>query len=144
MAKRKATATWNGGLKSGNGTMGLGSGAFEGPFSFKSRFEGEGPGTNPEELIGAAIAGCYSMQISAFMERDEVGAESVQTEATVELGRTDAGPTITKITLATTANVPGGDEQKVREIADEAKKACLVARALAGVETIDVDLTVNT
>src|SRR3712207_1512362 len=84
MAKRKATATWDGGLKSGDGTMGLGSGAFEGPFSFRSRFEGEGPGTNPEELIGAAIAGCYSMQFSAFMERDEAGAESVQTEARSE------------------------------------------------------------
>ena len=143
MAKRKATATWNGGLKSGNGTMGLGSGAYEGPFSFQSRFE-EGTGTNPEELIGAAIAGCYSMQISAFMERDEAGAESVQTEATVELGRTDAGPAITTITLATTVNAPGADEQQIRGIADEAKQACLVARALAGVETIEVDLTVNT
>ena len=142
MAKRKATATWNGGLKSGDGTMGLGSGAYEGPFSFKSRFE-EGAGTNPEELIGAAIAGCYSMQISAFMERDEVGAESVQTQATVELGRTDAGPSITNITLATTVNAPGGDEEQIRRIADEAKQACLVARALAGVETIAVDLTVN-
>jgi osmotically inducible protein OsmC len=143
MAKRKANATWNGGLKGGNGTMGLGSGAFEGPFSFHTRFEEE-PGTNPEELIGAAIAGCYSMQISAFMERDEVGAESVSTEATVELGRTDAGPAITRIVLATTANVPGGDEQQVRRIADEAKEACLIARALAGVETIEVDLTVKT
>ena len=144
MAKRKATATWNGGLKGGNGTMGLGSGSFEGPYSFKSRFEGEGPGTNPEELIGAAIAGCYAMQLSAFMERDEVPAESVTVDATVELGRTDAGPTITTITLATNATVPGGDEQQVRDIAAEAKKACLVARALAGVENIEVDLTVST
>jgi osmotically inducible protein OsmC len=142
MAKRKATANWNGGLKGGDGTMALGSGAFEGAYSFKSRFE-EGTGTNPEELIGAAIAGCYSMQLSAFLERDGVNSESVQTEATVDLGRTDAGPTITTITLATTANVPGGDEEQVRRIADEAKQACLIARALAGVETIEVDLTVN-
>src|SRR5215213_10565957 len=142
MAKRKATAKWNGGLKGGDGTMALGSGAFEGAYSFKSRFE-EGTGTNPEELIGAAIAGCYSMQLSAFLERDGVNSDSVQTEATVELGRSDAGPTITTITLATTANTPGADEQQVRKIADEAKQACLVARALAGVETIDLDLTVN-
>ena len=144
MAKRKATANWNGGLKGGDGTMALGSGSWEGPYTFRSRFE-EGTGTNPEELIGAAIAGCYSMQLSAFLERDGVGSENtVDTEATVDLGRTDAGPTITAITLATTANVPGGDEQQVRAIADEAKQACLIARALAGVETIALDLTVAT
>jgi lipoyl-dependent peroxiredoxin len=143
MAKRKATANWNGGLKGGDGTMAFGSGAFEGAYSFKSSFE-EGTGTNPEELIGAAIAGCYSMQVSAFLERDGVDFEGVQTEATVDLGRTDAGPTITTITLATTANVPGGDEEQVRRIAGEAKEACLVARALAGVENIEVDLTVTT
>ena len=140
MAKRKATASWNGGLKGGNGTMAFG--AFEGPYTFKSRFE-EGEGTNPEELIGAAIAGCYSMQLSAFLERDGVNSESVTTEATVDLGRTDAGPTITTITLATTANAPGADEEQVRRIADEAKAACLIARALAGVETIELDLSVN-
>ena len=143
MPKRKATAKWNGGLKGGDGTMAFGSGAFEGAYSFKSRFE-EGTGTNPEELIGAAIAGCYSMQLAAFLERDGVDAESVQTEALVDLGRTDAGPAITAITLTTTANVPGGDEQQVRTIADEAKQACLVARALAGVETIELDVTVAT
>ena len=143
MAKRKATAKWNGGLKGGDGTMALGSGSFEGQYSFKSRFE-EGTGTNPEELIGAAIAGCYSMQLSAFLERDGVNSDNVETVATVDLGRTDAGPTITNITLATSVNAPGGDESKIRQIADEAKQACLVARALAGVETIEVDLTVNT
>jgi osmotically inducible protein OsmC len=142
MPTRKATATWNGGLKGGDGTMALGSGSFTGPFSFRSRFE-DGSGTNPEELIGAAIAGCYSMQFSAFLERDGVNSDSVETVADVELGRTDAGPTITRISLATTAKVPGADEQQVRAIADEAKAACLVARALAAVETIDLDLTVS-
>ena len=142
MAKRKATAKWNGGLKGGDGTMALGSGELSAPYTFKSRFE-EGPGTNPEELIGAAIAGCYSMQLSAFLERDGVDFDSVQTTAEVELGRTDAGPTITNITLHTTANTSGGDEQQVRSIADEAKEACLIARALGGVETIELDLTVN-
>jgi osmotically inducible protein OsmC len=142
MAQRKAQAKWNGGLKSGDGTMAFGSGAFDGPFSFKSRFE-EGTGTNPEELIGAAIAGCYSMQLSAFLERDGVRSENVQTEAAVDLGRTDAGPTITRIVLSTTATVPGADEQQVRDIAAQAKEACLVARALGGVETIEVDLTVD-
>jgi lipoyl-dependent peroxiredoxin len=144
MPKRKATAKWNGGLKEGDGTMALGTGTWEGPFTFKSRFE-DGTGTNPEELIGAAIAGCYSMQLSAFLERDGVGSgNNVETTATVDLGRSDAGPTITTITLATTANVPGGDEDQVRAIADEAKAACLIARALGGVETIELDLTVNT
>jgi lipoyl-dependent peroxiredoxin len=142
MPTRTANARWNGSLQDGEGTMRMASGAYEGAYSFQSRFE-EGDGTNPEELIGAAIAGCYSMQLSAFLERDGVNSESVTTEATVDLGRTDAGPTITTITLATTANVPGADEDQVRKIADEAKAACLIARALAGVETIEVDLTVN-
>jgi osmotically inducible protein OsmC len=140
---RKATAKWNGTLKEGDGTMRLGSGAWEGPYSFKSRFE-EGSGSNPEELIGAALAACFSMQVAADIERAGLEPESVESEAAVELRPVDGTPTITKISLTTTANAPGADEAKVREVAENAKKNCIVSRALAGVETIELDLTVTT
>ena len=143
MAERKATATWNGTLKEGDGTMRLGQGAWEGPYSFKSRFE-EGDGSNPEELIAAAQAGCFSMALSADLERAGLSPERVETTAVVELRPKDGVPTITKISLTTTAKVPGATEDKVREVAESSKRNCPVARALAAVETIELDLTVET
>ena len=130
MAVRSAQATWNGTLKEGNGTLKVGSGFFEGPFTFASRFE-EGKGTNPEELIGAAHAGCYSMFLSALLTNAGFKPTSINTTATVYLG---AGPTITKIELNTEADVPGLDEATFAEKAAAAKQGCPVSKALASVE----------
>src|SRR5437588_9327487 len=114
MATRTGLAVWEGTLKEGKGTMKLGSGAFEGPYSFSSRFE-EGKGTNPEELIGAAEAGCFSMALSANLEKAGNQANRVSTTATVKLEMISGGPKITAIDLKTEAEVPGIDEAKFRE-----------------------------
>lgn len=130
MTKRNASAEWKGTLKEGAGTMSLGSGAYTGPFTFASRFE-SGPGTNPEELIGAAHAGCYSMFLSALLTKAGVTPTSIRTTATVHLGD---GPTINLIELNTEAQVPGLTEDKFREHAEAAKQGCPVSKALAGPE----------
>lgn len=135
MAVRKSEAVWQGTLKEGNGVMTLGSGSYEGPYSFVSRFE-EGPGTNPEELIGAAHAGCYSMFLSALLTTNGTPPTRVHTVATVHLGQ---GPTITKIELTTRAEVPGIDEAKFAELAADAKAKCPISKALASVEEIVLD-----
>jgi osmotically inducible protein OsmC len=141
MATRKATAQWNEGLKGGTGRMALGSGVWEGPFSFKSRFEDDEPtATNPEELIGAAHAGCYSMQVASMLEAAGTPAESVRTDATVELRADDPGPRIASIHLSTAGRVPGIDAATFERTAQEAKQACIVTRALAGVADITVDV----
>ena len=128
MAVRKARARWDGSITAGQGTMALGSGAYEGPYSFASRFE-DGTGTNPEELIGAAHAGCYSMAFSNELAKAGLTPESVATKATVTLD-TSKGADITAVLLETTATVPGADEAKVREIAEAAKKGCPVSKVL--------------
>ncbi len=133
MAVRNADAQWSGGLKDGKGTMKLGSGAFEGPFSFKSRME-EGTGTNPEELIGAAHAGCFSMQFSAMLEHAGFPPDRIHTAAKVHFGPVDGGFAITKIELTTEGTVPGIDEAKFQELAQGAKAGCPVSKALAGTE----------
>jgi lipoyl-dependent peroxiredoxin len=133
MPERTANARWEGGLQDGKGTMRLGSGAFEGQYSFSSRFE-EGTGTNPEELIGAAHAGCFSMALSAGLERAGHAPNSVVTSARVHLERGDSGFRISRIDLNTTADVPGIDDAAFREQADTAKANCPVSQALAGVD----------
>lgn len=133
MPVRSANARWEGDIKGGGGNMKLGSGAFEGKYSFGSRFETD-PGTNPEELIAAAHAGCYSMALTAALGRADFAPESVATSARVHLEITDAGPTITKIELTTEAAVPGIDETTFQEHATSAKENCPVSKALAGVE----------
>jgi lipoyl-dependent peroxiredoxin len=138
MATRNASAEWHGTLREGDGKMALGSGAFEGPFTFKTRFEGEA-GTNPEELIGAALAGCYSMQIAAMLEQGGNIADSVSTEARVHLRQQDGLPTITQIDLVSRARVPGIGDAAFQQTAQEAKQACLVHRALGGVGEITLD-----
>jgi lipoyl-dependent peroxiredoxin len=140
MAKNTADATWTGDLKEGDGRMALGNGAFEGAFSYHSRFE-DGSGTNPEELIGAALAGCFSMQLSAFLHNSGVDSQSVSTHAEVELRPVDGTPTITRITLETIVAAPGGDEAVIREQAEAAKEKCPVSRALGPVEKV-LDLTI--
>lgn len=131
MAQRKASATWNGGLKDGNGTMRLGGGAYEGAYSFQSRFE-EGEGTNPEELIAGAHAGCFSMALSGELGKAGHEPKKVSTEARVSLVKGDAGFTINRIELVTEAEVPGISEDEFQELAEAAKKGCPVSRALAG------------
>jgi osmotically inducible protein OsmC len=141
MAIRTADAVWTGGLKDGKGTVKLGSGAYEGPYSFASRFE-QGTGTNPEELIGAAHAGCFSMALSAGLERVGHKPKSVKTKARVHLEKVGDGFQITKIQLQSEADVPGIDAAKFREQAEAAKKGCPVSRALAGVQIeLDAKLT---
>lgn len=130
MTSRTSSAEWKGTLKEGAGTMRLGSGAFEGPFSFASRFE-DGKGTNPEELIGAAHAGCYSMFLSALLTEAGHAPTRIRTTAKVHLGE---GPAINLIELATEAEVPNLDESEFREHAEKAKKNCPVSKALAGPE----------
>jgi len=130
MQVRTSKAEWKGTLKKGSGTMSLAGGAYEGPYSFASRFE-NAPGTNPEELIGAAIAGCYSMFLSALLSNDSFEPTRITTSATVVL---DDGPAITSITLETNGVVPDLTEQVFLEKAEEAKENCPVSKALAGTE----------
>lgn len=128
MAVRRSSAEWKGTLKEGAGTMKLASGAYEGPFTFASRFE-SGPGTNPEELIGAAHAGCFSMFLAALLTEAGYTPTSVRTAAAVHL---EAGPTIARIELASEVVVPGLDEKTLQQHAENAKKNCPVSKALAG------------
>jgi osmotically inducible protein OsmC len=136
MPVRRAEAVWEGVLRSGNGRMKVGSGTFDVPFTFGTRFE-EDPGTNPEELIGAAEAGCFSMALSGNLERAGFKAERIHTTADVHLGRTDAGPTIMQIVLTCEATVPGIDETTFQQQAEVTRTGCPVARALK------VDLVLN-
>lgn len=133
MTVRNAEAHWEGTLRAGAGTMKLGSGAYEGPYTFASRFE-EGPGTNPEELIGAAHAGCYSMFLSALLSNAGYTPTRIHTTAAVHLGRVDGAPTIIQIELVTEATVPGLSEADFQEKAAAAKAGCPVSKALAGTE----------
>jgi lipoyl-dependent peroxiredoxin len=135
---RTATAEWKGTLKEGEGTMALGSGAFTGSYTFKSRFE-DGPGTNPEELIGAAEAGCFTMQLSNMLAEAGFPVDSVNTEAKVHIRNIDGLPTIATIELTTVGRVPGVDDQKFQEIANQAKDGCIISRSLAGVGNITLD-----
>jgi lipoyl-dependent peroxiredoxin len=132
MAIRTAKAAWNGSLKEGNGTMALGSGAFEGPYSFSSRFE-DGSGTNPEELLGAAHAGCFSMALAAGLGRAGFSPKRVETTASVHLTKNDAGLAISRIDLQTRAEVPGIDDATFQKHAEDTKKNCIVSRALSAV-----------
>lgn len=128
MTVRLSSAQWVGSLKEGAGTMKLGSGAYEGPYTYASRFE-SGPGTNPEELIGAAHAGCFSMFLSALLTKAGFVPTRIHTTATVHLGE---GPTITLIELQTEAEVPNIDQAQFLEHAQSAKENCPVSKALAG------------
>jgi lipoyl-dependent peroxiredoxin len=142
MATRNASATWKGNLMEGDGSMALGSGAWEGPFTFKSRFE-EGQGTNPEELIGAAEAGCFTMQLAHNLSEAGHVPESVQTQARVHIRNIDGNPTISQIDLVTRARVPGLDDATFQETAKATKDACIISRALAGVSNVTVDATLE-
>lgn len=142
MPARTSKAVWNGDLQTGTGQMVVGNNAYTGDFSFTSRFE-EGAGTNPEELIAAAHAGCYSMQLSAMLANAEKKPTSVSTSAHVTLTMVDGTPTITKIALDTVGVVPGLSADEFATFADDAKSACLITRALAGVETVTLTATLQ-
>jgi osmotically inducible protein OsmC len=136
MAVSKASATWNGTLKEGNGGVKSGNGAFEAPFTFGSRFEGSGKGTNPEELIGAAYAGCFSMFLAAQLTKEGKPPTSISTSATVTLGD---GPTVTKMELETIAIVPGIDEATFNDKVAFSKANCPISKALAAIPEVVVN-----
>jgi osmotically inducible protein OsmC len=133
MPTRSSSAQWSGNLARGNGTMSLGSGAFEGPYSFASRFE-DGEGTNPEELIAAAHAGCFSMALANVLSQAGHEPESVQTTAEVHLDKDNGGFSITRSELTTEVKVEGLDDDEFQQHADEAKRTCPVSRALGAIE----------
>lgn len=130
MPVRNAEATWNGNLKEGSGSVKLGSGAFEGKYSFGSRFE-NGTGTNPEELVGAAHAACYSMALAAGLGKAGLSPQRVHTTAAVSIDKVGEGFKITKIRLVTEAKVPGIDAAAFKDIAEKTKAGCPVSQALA-------------
>jgi osmotically inducible protein OsmC len=140
MAIRTSDAQWNGDLKSGNGTIKLGSGAWQGQYSFSSRFE-DGNGTNPEELVAAAHAGCYSMALANELSSAGFTADSVATKANVHLEKTAEGFGIPKIDLITVATVPGIDDATFQKIAEATKAACPISQLLKAAEiTLDAKL----
>ena len=140
MPVRTAEAQWEGPLQGGKGVMRLGGGAFEGPYSFSSRFE-DGSGTNPEELIAAAHAGCFSMALSAALGRAGHDPARVQTTASVHLEKQEAGFRIVRIDLRTEAEVPGIDPETFQQVAQTAKETCPVSVLLAAAEiTLDAKL----
>jgi osmotically inducible protein OsmC len=130
--KRTSDARWNRDLMKGNGTMRLGSGAYEGKYSFGSRFE-QDPGTNPEELIAAAHAGCFSMALSGALGKAGGTPESIETHAVVHLEKVDAGFAITSIDLHTKVKAGGVSKEQFLAVAEDAKKNCPVSKALAAV-----------
>jgi osmotically inducible protein OsmC len=140
MPVRKSEATWEGNLVKGKGMMKVGSGLCEGPFTHASRFK-EGEGSNPEELLGAAHAGCFSMFLSAILSGDDYVPNRVQTTASVHIDSVDGAPTIHTIELVCTADVPGISDEDFQEYAARAKAGCPVSKALAAVSTIELSAT---
>jgi lipoyl-dependent peroxiredoxin len=135
MATRNGSAEWKGDLKEGSGRLTVGDGVWTGDYSFASRFE-EGEGTNPEELLAAAHAGCFSMALSLALTDDGHPPNSINTTANVQLRNVEGLPTIDDIQLQTEVDVEGVDEAKFQELAEAAKSGCVVSRALAGVKNI--------
>src|SRR5216683_2643725 len=138
----KGTAEWKGDLRSGTGTFTAGD-SISGGYTFKSRFE-DGPGSNPEQLIAAAHAACFSMALSNILAEAGSPPDSVHTDATVTLRPVDGKPTITKIALVTVGRVPGINEDAFIEQANQAKAGCPVSRALAGVPEITLQASLST
>jgi osmotically inducible protein OsmC len=134
MPSRTAEAEWKGNLIQGSGRLAVGSGAFQGPYSFKSRFEDGESATNPEELIGAAHAGCFTMALTAQLSRARLTPTRIHTRATVTLTKVGDSYSITRIDLEKTAEVPGLDDTTFQRQALEAKQTCPVSKALAGTE----------
>jgi osmotically inducible protein OsmC len=138
MPTRIANAHWEGDFKRGGGTVSVSSGLFEGPYNFSGRFE-NGTGTNPEELLGAAHASCYTMALSVALTQAGTPPESLDTEAQVTVAQVDGGFAITKIALTVRGKVPGVDEAAFLEAAKGAKEGCPLSKALAAVKEITLD-----
>jgi lipoyl-dependent peroxiredoxin len=136
MPIRKAEAEWKGNLAEGSGRLKVGSGAFEGPYSFKSRFEEGESATNPEELVGAAHAGCFTMALTAQLSRAQIKPTRIHTEARVKFEKVGEGFAITQIQLVTEAEIPGIDDASFQEYARGAKENCPLSKALAGTEIL--------
>lgn len=136
MAISKASAEWTGTLKEGKGSVKGSSGHIEAPFSFGTRFEGTSGGTNPEELIGAALAGCFSMFLAAQLSKDGFTPTRISTTASVTL---DAGPVVSKIELETVATVPNVDDKVFQEKVAFSKQNCPISKALSAIPTINVN-----
>jgi osmotically inducible protein OsmC len=141
MAVRKGSAEWRGDLEAGEGEFALGNGGTRASYTFKSRFGDARSGSNPEELIGAAQAACYAMQLAAMLGEAGTPANSISATANVELSEVDGAPSITKISIEATGDVPGLTEEEFKAKAEEAKAACLIARALAAVPEITLKAT---
>ena len=138
--QRKASAVWTGGLRDGRGAISTGSGAIKDQvYGFSSRFEGQ-PGTNPEELLGAAHAGCFTMAVSATLNEAGLTAERLETNAAVTLARDDAGFSIPAVALRLEARIPGIDDAKFQEIAAKAKTNCPLSKVLRAEITLDAKL----
>ena len=138
--KKTASAVWQGGLKDGKGTLSTESGALkDNPYGFNTRFEGA-PGTNPEELIGAAHAGCFSMALSMMLGEAGLTAERIETRAEVTLDKQSDGFAITAVHLVLRARVPGADEQTFEQIANKAKAGCPVSKVLNAKISLDASL----
>jgi osmotically inducible protein OsmC len=138
MAIRKAEAEWTGSLREGKGELALESGAFRGPYTFKSRFE-QGKETNPEELIAAAHAGCFTMALTALLARQQIAPTRIRTTAAVHIEQSAGGFAIPKIELRTRASIPDMTAEKFAALAADAKQNCPVSKALAGVSEITLD-----
>ena len=138
--KRKASAAWHGGLKDGKGTVSTASGVLsDTQYSFSTRFE-DGVGTNPEELIAAAHAGCFSMALSGQLGNAGMVADSIATEATLTMEKLEQGWTVTEVHLDVTVSIPGGDQAKFEEAANNAKAGCPISRLLNAKITMDAKL----
>ena len=137
MSVRTARSQWNGTLKEGKGTMNFSN--YSGPYTYKSRFE-EGAGTNPEELVGAAHSGCYSMFLAALISGEGLTPEQVETTAKVHLGKDDTGPVVTTIELDCQVKCDGLSQEKFKELAQAAKEKCPISRLVAAA---DIRLTAN-
>jgi osmotically inducible protein OsmC len=134
MPTRTAEAEWKGNLAEGEGSLKVGSGAFEGPYTFKSRFEEGQSATNPEELIGASHAGCFTMALAAALSRARITPTRIHTEARVKLEKVGEAFSITQIELETEGEIPGIDDATFQKYANDAKQNCPVSKALAGTE----------
>ncbi len=142
MPARSADAEWKGTLKEGSGVMELASGAYQGAYSFTSRFE-DGTGTNPEELIAGAHAGCFSMALSGRITNAGFVPDSIQTTANVHLTQGDGGWAVTKIDLVTHASVPGLDAEQFQALAADAKANCPISKLLGAAAEITLDATLD-
>lgn len=142
MPTRLANAAWQGDFKRGGGTVALGSGAFEGPYNFSGRFE-DGGGTNPEELLGAAHAACFTMALSVGLTNAGNPPDSLATEAKVTIDQVEGGFAITKIALTVRGKVPGLDDAGFQSAAQGAKENCPLSKALAAVKEITLDATLE-